>query len=85
MFANIKFNATTIIAGLLIALGALQAFMDANAGKPFNYISCALFILSAIASHFIGTNPDGTMKTPTQVANLNAEAKATAEVTPPKV
>jgi hypothetical protein len=78
MFANIKFNATTIIAVLIIAIGAVQTFMNANAGKPFDYFGCAMYVLGAVASYFIGTNPNGTPKTPVQVAKLNEEAKTTA-------
>jgi nitric oxide synthase oxygenase domain/subunit len=58
--SNLKWNATTIIAVLIIAIGA------------------AIYVLSAIASWFIGTNPDGSKKTPTQVNQANNEAKVTA-------
>lgn len=76
--SNLKWNATTIIAAILIALGAVQTFLNANAGKPFDFFGCAIFVFSAIASFFIGTNPDGTKKTPTQVAQLNKQAATTA-------
>ena len=75
---NLKWNVTTIIAVILIILGAVQTFLNANAGKPFDIFGCSIFVLSAVASYFIGTNPNGSAKTPTQVAQANDQAKATA-------
>jgi LytS/YehU family sensor histidine kinase len=75
---DLKWNITTIIAFILIALGAFKTWMDANAGKPFDYIGCAFFVLTAISSHFIGSNPNGSKKTDAQVQAQNLP-------TPPKV
>lgn len=76
--SNLKWNATTIIAVLLTVLNALKAYMDANVGKPFDYVAFAFLLLTAISSFFIGTNPDGSKKTPTQVTKANTEAEVTA-------
>jgi len=59
---NLKDNVTTIVAFLLIIVGAVQTYLTVNAGNAINWGQLSLYVFSAISSYLIGKNPNGTTK-----------------------
>jgi hypothetical protein len=70
--SNLKDTITNIVAYILVALGALNTFLQANAGQPINWQQLVLFVTGAVISYLIGKQPNGKTKTPDQVASQNA-------------
>ena len=59
---NLKDNVTTIIAIVTVIIGAVTAYLQANAGQPINWMQFGLYILGAIVAYFTGKNPNGSTK-----------------------
>jgi hypothetical protein len=70
--SNLKDTITNYLAILLVALGALNTFLQANAGQPINWQQLVLFVGGAVISYFVGKAPNGKAKTADQVASANA-------------
>jgi hypothetical protein len=75
---NIKDTITNYAAIILLVVGAVQTFLQANAGKPIDWGQLTLFVIGAVCSYFIGKTPNGQTKTDVQVTAQNAP-------NPPKV
>lgn len=68
---NLKDKITTWLAYVLVVVGAVNTFLQANAGKPIDWGQLILFVVAAISSYLIGKAPDGTTKTVAQVTEGN--------------
>lgn len=69
--SNLKDKISTALAILLVLLGAVNTYIQANAGKPVDYTQLSLFVISAVISYLTGKNPNGSTKTDEQAAKLN--------------
>lgn len=84
MFANIKGNLSTILAVTVVVIGSVQTFLATVVdGQPIDYVKLVMYVVVAVIAYFQGSNPNGTKKTPVQVADLNKEQVLTKNL--PKV
>jgi hypothetical protein len=70
---NLKDKVTNYLAILLVALGALNGFLQTNAGKPIDWVQLVLFVSLATISFVIGKSPNLLTKTSEQVTSENAK------------
>jgi len=69
--SNLKDKITTYLAYVLVVVGAVNTFLQANAGKPIDWAQLILFVIAAISSYMIGKTPSGATKTVAQVEEGN--------------
>jgi hypothetical protein len=70
--SNLKDKLTNYVALLLAIAQAIYIYVNAHIGKPFDWQSFILTIAGIVISYFTGKAPNGTAKTPDQVASQNA-------------
>ena len=68
---NLKDKITNYVAVLLILVEAVNTYLQAHAGQPFDWKLFSLTIGAAIVAWFTGKTPSGAVKTPGQVAAGN--------------
>ena len=83
--SNLKDKITTYVSFILVIIGALHTFLQANAGKPIDWMQLTLFIGGAIIAYFTGKTPAGTTKTEGQVIDGNRAKPNNDPPIPPKV
>lgn len=60
--SNLKDNITTIASYLMVAAGAINAYLQINAGKDINWFQLAVTVILAVTAYMTGKNPNGTTK-----------------------
>ncbi len=69
---NIKNTLSNYIGLVLLIVAAINSYLDASAGKPFDLKTLLSFVLPAIIAFFTGRNNDLSKKTDVQIqAQLN--------------
>lgn len=59
---NLKDTITTIFAVLMVIGGAVNAYLQANAGQAINWYQIVVAVAVAVVAYFTGKNPNGTTK-----------------------
>lgn len=73
--SNLKDKVTTGLSIALMLGGAVNTYLQANAGQPINWSQLGMFVVTAAIAYFTGKNPDGSTKSPEQVAQQNSQSK----------
>jgi hypothetical protein len=79
---NLKDKITTYAAYASVVVGIVNAYLQAHAGQAIDWKQLGLFLVTGLIAYFTGKNPDGTAKTPEQVANLNNPKPTPNDVVP---